>query len=117
MKRIRICSASEIPGQGMKCYDTATGSKVLVVNSGDQFHAFQGLCPHQDVCLDEGFFDGSTLTCHQHLWQWNIETGEAVGLAEAPLEKFAIEQEDGELYVVPSSANSISDASPTPPGI
>lgn len=104
MKRIRICSASEIPGQGMKCYDTASGTKILVVNNGDQFHAFQGLCPHQDVCLDEGFFDGSTLTCHQHLWQWDVRTGEALGLAEAPLERYEIEHIDGEIFVLQSSA-------------
>lgn len=104
MKRIRICSASEIPGQGMKCYDTALGAKVLVVNNGDQFHAFQGLCPHQDVCLDEGFFDGTTLTCHQHLWQWDVRTGEALGLAEAPLERYEIEHVDGDIFVLQSSA-------------
>lgn len=109
MKRIHICKASDVPVNGMRGYDTAEGVGVLIARSGDAFHGYQRLCPHQDVCLDEGFFDGSTLTCHQHLWQWNIETGEAVGLAEAPLEKFAIEQEDGELYVVQSSALQVCE--------
>lgn len=104
MKRIRICSASEIPANGMKTYDTSIGIKVLVANAGDAYYAYQGICPHQDVCLGEGFFDGSTLTCHQHLWQWDITTGEAVGLAEAPLERYEIEQENGEIYVLQSSA-------------
>ncbi len=104
MKRIRICNESEIPGPGMKCYDTEGGVKVLVANSGEAFHAYQGLCPHQDVCLDEGFFDGSTLTCHQHLWQWDIQTGAALGLAEAPLERFEIERIGGEIFVLQSSA-------------
>ena len=109
MNKIRICKASDVPPAGMKCYDTDEGRKVLILNSGECYHAYQGLCPHQDVCLDEGFFDGSTLTCHQHLWQWNIQTGEAVGLAEAPLEKYAIEQQDGELFVVQSSALQASE--------
>ena len=100
MKRIRICSAADIPPNGMKAYDAETGSKVLVVHAGDTFYAYHGLCPHQEVCLDEGFFDGSTLTCHQHLWQWDITTGEAVGLAEAPLERYELEQRDGEIFVL-----------------
>ena len=109
MKRTRICSASEIPPNGMKSYDTAIGVKVLIVNAGDAFYAYQGLCPHQDVCLDEGFFDGSTLTCHQHLWQWDITTGDAVGLAEAPLERYDVEHENGELFVLQSSAIKVSE--------
>ena len=99
MSKIRICKASDVPAAGMKCYDTAEGRKVLILNSGESFHAYQGLCPHQDVCLDEGFFDGSTLTCHQHLWQWDVKTGEPLGLAEAPLERSEVAQEDGQLEV------------------
>ena len=109
MKRIRICSASEVPAEGMMGFDTEAGVKVLVVHAGDEFYAYQRLCPHQDVCLDEGFFDGSVLTCHQHLWQWDIKTGEAVGLAEAPLERFELEQQDGDLFVVEGSALRASE--------
>ncbi|WP_298236389.1 cyclic nucleotide-binding domain-containing protein [uncultured Azohydromonas sp.] len=104
MSRIRLCKAGDVPPQGMKCYDGSDGQKVLVLRSVDGFRAFQGLCPHQDVCLDEGFFDGRTLTCHQHLWQWDASTGEAMGLAEAPLERYALEQVDDELFLVRGSA-------------
>ncbi len=111
MKRIPVCKASDIPLNGMKSYDTSLGVKVLIANSGDTFYGYQGLCPHQDVCLDEGFFDGATLTCHQHLWQWDITTGAAVGLAEAPLERFEIEHEGGEIFVLQSSALKVSELS------
>lgn len=104
MKKIRLCSASDIAPASMKGYDTDDGVKVLVVNAGDGFHAYQGLCPHQDVCLDEGFFDGSTLTCHQHLWQWDARTGEAMGLAEAPLQRYDVEDQDGEIFLIQGSA-------------
>ena len=109
MKRIHICSASEIPANGMKSYDTPLGVKVLIANTGDAFFAYQGLCPHQDVCLDEGFFDGATLTCHQHLWQWDITTGAAVGLAEAPLERYELAREGDEIFVLQSSALKVSE--------
>lgn len=117
MQKQRICSTSDIPDNGMKSYDVE-GRKILVVNAGQRFHAYQGLCPHQDVCLDEGYFDGQLLTCHQHLWQWDIRTGDAVGLAEMPLEKYDVEVAGGDVFVVQSSAlravdmlKDVSDAS------
>jgi toluene monooxygenase system ferredoxin subunit len=103
MGRTLVGKTSEIPENGMKGYDVA-GRRVLIAQSGDRYYAYQGLCPHQDVCLDEGFYDGSVLTCHQHLWQWNIATGEPVGLAEAPLERYQVEVDNGDLYVVEASA-------------
>jgi toluene monooxygenase system ferredoxin subunit len=109
MKRIPICRASDIPTNGMKSIDAPTGLKVLIAHSGDTYYAYQGLCPHQDVCLGEGFFDGTTLTCHQHLWQWDITTGEPVGLAEAPLERYELEHRDGQIFVLQSSALKVSE--------
>jgi len=89
----------------MKEYDTEGGLKVLIANAGDTYYAYQGLCPHQEVCLAEGYYDGAVLTCHQHLWQWDITTGKEVGtLAEVPLEKYEVQVEDGEIFVVQSSA-------------
>jgi toluene monooxygenase system ferredoxin subunit len=87
----------------MKGYELA-GKRVLIAQAGDSYYAYQGLCPHQDVCLDEGFYDGAVLTCHQHLWQWDIVTGEAMGLAEAPLERYDVAVSGGEIFVVQATA-------------
>ena len=76
MNKIHVCKSSDIPSNGMKTYDVAGGLKVLIANAGESYYAYQGICPHQEVCLGEGFYDGSVLTCHQHLWQWDITTGE-----------------------------------------
>ena len=104
MSKIHLCKAADVPAGGMKCFEGPEGRKVLILKSGDDFHAYQGLCPHQDVCLDEGFFDGSVLTCHQHLWQWDAKTGEAMGLAEAPLERYDLAHDEGQLFLVEASA-------------
>jgi toluene monooxygenase system ferredoxin subunit len=104
MSKLRICNSADIPANGMKAYDTEDGLKILVANAGDCYYAYQAICPHQEVCLDEGFYDGAVLTCHQHLWQWDITTGKAVGLAEAPLESYEVKVENGEIFVFQSSA-------------
>jgi len=80
------------------------GLKLLVANAGDAYFAYQAMCPHQEVALCEGLYDGAVLTCHQHLWQWDIRTGAAIGLAEAPLESFPVQVEGDSIYVVAQSA-------------
>ncbi len=80
------------------------GLALLVVNSGDDYFAYQALCPHQDAPLCEGLYDGTVLTCHQHLWQWDIRTGAPMGLAEEALESFPVQVEGDSIYVVAQSA-------------
>jgi toluene monooxygenase system ferredoxin subunit len=101
MSRTFICNASDIPDNGMKGYEVA-GKRVLIAKSGDRFYAYQGLCPHQSALLDEGIFDGSVLTCHQHMWQWNIATGDPVGLAEIPIRRYDVEVDNTAIYLIES---------------
>ncbi len=89
--------------------ETEDGVKLLVANAGDEYFAYQAMCPHQEVPLCEGLYDGVVLTCHQHLWQWDIRTGAAMGLAEAPLESFPVRVEGDSLYVVAQSALSVAE--------
>ena len=104
MTKIRVCKPDDVPENGMKAYDVENGLKILVARAGDDYHAYPAICPHQEVCLDEGFYDGAILTCHQHLWQWDIKTGDPIGLAEERLEAYEVKVEDGELYVLQASA-------------
>ncbi|PWU23642.1 MAG: ferredoxin [Candidatus Rokuibacteriota bacterium] len=96
---MRLCRAAECPRNGVKAFETADGLQVLVANAGDEYFGYQALCPHMEVALEEGFYDGSVLTCHQHLWQWDVRTGAPLGLAEAPLAQFDLVVEGGVLYV------------------
>lgn len=109
MSKQFVCRIQEVPSNGMKAFDVDGGRRVLVVNAGDRYYACQGICPHQDVALEEGLFDGHVLTCHQHLWQWKVDTGEPVGLAEAPLECYRVHVEEGSLYVVPQSTLELTE--------
>ena len=104
MPRQFVCRHEDVPANGMIQCDTEGGFKLLVANAGDDYFAYQAMCPHQDVPLCEGLYDGAVLTCHQHLWQWDIRTGAAVGLAETALEKFHVEVEGDSIYVVAQSA-------------
>ena len=94
-----ICQVADVPENGLKECETGDGLKLVVANAGGEFYGFQATCPHQEVPLCEGLFDGATLTCHMHLWQWDVRTGEARGIAEAPLQLFPLASEGDALYL------------------
>jgi toluene monooxygenase system ferredoxin subunit len=95
-----VCRIEECPREGLKAFDVEGGPRILVATAGEAFHGYQASCPHMEVALEEGFFDGAVITCHQHLWQWDVRTGAPLGEAEAPLERYELVAEDGALYVV-----------------
>jgi toluene monooxygenase system ferredoxin subunit len=109
MAKKLICRKGDVPANGLKECETEGGGKLLVANSGEEYFAVQALCPHQDVPLCEGLYDGSVLTCHQHLWQWDIRSGAPMGLAELPLERYDVTIEGDEIYIGSQDALSAGE--------
>jgi toluene monooxygenase system ferredoxin subunit len=109
MGKTFVCSRGDVPENGMIECAVEGGLKLLVANAGGDYFAVQATCPHQDVALCDGLYDGSVLTCHQHLWQWDIRTGAAIGLAEAPLECFPVQVDGDSIYVIAQSALSAAE--------
>jgi len=90
--------AADVPANGMKEF-SVDGVSVLVVHTGGAFAAFQALCPHEAIPLEQGLHDGSTLTCMEHMWQFDIETGAPRGDALEGLRRYRLKEERGELYI------------------
>ncbi|HEY1729484.1 MAG TPA: Rieske 2Fe-2S domain-containing protein [Candidatus Baltobacteraceae bacterium] len=95
----RVSGAENLAPGKMQQLATEGGNDVLILNGAGTFYACQAICPHMDTPLEEGMFDGETLTCHQHLWQWDIATGDPKGLSESPLECLRVKNEDGAVMV------------------
>lgn len=116
MSKRFVCRIEDCPRDGLKAFAVEGGPTVLVATSGDEVYGFQAMCPHMDVALEEGFYDGAVITCHQHLWQWDVRTGAPLGQAEAPLQHYELRQEDGALYMIAPGAlgqtELFSDLSP-----
>jgi nitrite reductase/ring-hydroxylating ferredoxin subunit/(2Fe-2S) ferredoxin len=94
----RVCRSDEVPANGMKQFSVG-GVDVLVVHGGDGFLAYQALCPHETVPLEQGIHDGCVLTCLEHMWQFDLRTGTPMGDAQVGLKGFTLKDERGELYV------------------
>jgi toluene monooxygenase system ferredoxin subunit len=99
MAKRMICRVADVPENTLKECEAEGGLKLVVANAGGEFIGFQAMCPHQDVPLCEGLFDGATLTCHMHLWQWDVRTGAPLGVAEAPLQRYPLAREGDSLYL------------------
>ena len=99
MAKRMVCRVADVPENGLKECEAEGGLKLVVANAGGEFIGVQAICPHQEVPLCEGMFDGATLTCHMHLWQWDVRSGAPLGIAEAPLQRYPLVREGDALYL------------------
>jgi toluene monooxygenase system ferredoxin subunit len=103
-----VCRRDDVPEGGMKECRVESGPRVLIVNSGNEFFAWQADCPHEAIPLEQGIHDGSVLTCLEHLWQFNLRTGAPLGDAETGLAGFRLKEENGALHVWIDDATTTS---------
>jgi len=94
----RVGPSADVPASGMKEFSVG-GVNVLIVHTGDAYVAFQPLCPHEAIPLEQGIHDGSALTCLEHMWQFDIRTGAPLGEALEGLRSYPLREERGELYI------------------
>ena len=79
---------------------TVDGEDVLLINVGGQVRAYANTCPHQAGPLDEGDFDGETLICARHLWEFDAGTGCGINPDNARLTVFGCKVgDDGMIWV------------------
>jgi toluene monooxygenase system ferredoxin subunit len=99
MAKIFLCKVADVESDTLKELTLGNGDKVCVMNSGGTYYACQPYCPHEGIPLCEGCIDGTTLTCLEHLWQWDVRSGEPMGLAERPLAMLDLERDGEAVYL------------------
>ena len=100
MRRIDLLGVDEVQDGTMQMAWVDGTDQVLVVNTGGQIRAMQGICSHEYFELDKGFLTGGTLTCALHLSRFDLETGEALDPpAELPLEVYPVVLENGRVII------------------
>ena len=93
-----VCDAKDFEGEDfLECQ--SGDLQILLVRTSDGLVACPAMCPHMEEPLVHGIVDGNVLTCPKHLWQWNLPSGDPVGLAEKPLQVAPVRLESGKYLV------------------
>lgn len=70
--------------------------EILFVRDGNEIHAFQNKCPHQNKPLNHCKVVDSHVVCPFHQYAFSCENGRGQGLV---LEKYAFKIEEGKVLV------------------
>jgi toluene monooxygenase system ferredoxin subunit len=96
---VDVCGVDELWDGEMDAFDVGD-HEVLVVRLGGEFHAYDGICPHQSVSLVDGeLTEEGVLICKAHQWQFDATCGKGVNPANECLKRFPIEIRDGRVLV------------------
>ena len=102
----KVCSTGDL-GQGDMAAFFIDGGEVLVVrDTQGRLHALDGVCPHEDFPLVQGDFDGTVITCLNHLWCFDASTGRGINPPSCRLAKYAVKVEGDDVYVDPDGEPS-----------
>ncbi len=78
------------------------GEQLIILHRpGGVIRAFQGMCPHQEILLADGHidFDGGTITCPAHEWQFSMETGKGINPSGCRLFRYDVKLEGDDVFV------------------
>ena len=111
VRRIDLLGVDEVPEGTMKMAWVDGTDQVLVVNTGGELSAVQGVCSHEYFELDKGFLTAGTLTCALHLSRFDLSNGEPLDPpAEEPLAVYPVVVEDGRILIeVPDGPLEINE--------
>ena len=95
-RRVDLLGVDEVAEGTMKMAWVDGTDQVIVVHTGGEIRAFQGICTHEYFELDKGFLTGrlspaGTLTCALHLSRFDLADGEPLDPpAELPLAVYPV---------------------------
>ena len=95
----KACAADELWEGDMVEVELDGHVVVLVWPTGGEIHAYQGICPHQDIPLAEGRFDGRVLMCRAHQWTFDAATGAGINPGNCRLARYPVKVEGDDICV------------------
>jgi nitrite reductase/ring-hydroxylating ferredoxin subunit len=96
---VPLIESDELWDGEMEAYDIGD-QEVLLVKIDGEFHAYDGICPHQSVSLVEGTLENKVLTCRAHEWQFDAATGAGINPSDACLRRHDVRvTDDGRVEV------------------
>ena len=96
---IDVLSAAELPpGQNVPVF-LDDGTEIALYNVGGEVHCTDNMCTHAGGPLGDGYFEGATVTCPWHGWQFCVRTGQCLDVPGDRLNRYAVLVEGGRILV------------------
>jgi toluene monooxygenase system ferredoxin subunit len=95
----KVCTLDDLWEGEMESFEVDGQEILLVCAEGGDIKAFQGICPHQDIPLIEGSFDGKKLICKAHLWQFDACTGKGINPDDCALAEYPVRIDGDDVLV------------------
>lgn len=95
----KACSLDDVWEGEMVEVDVGDHAVLLVCFDGGEVRAFQGTCPHQDIPLAEGKFDGRVLMCRAHQWTFDARTGKGINPGDCRLAEYPVKLDGDDVLV------------------
>ncbi len=95
----KACSLDDLWEGDMTEVEVDGHEILLVWPEGGEVRAYQGVCPHQDIPLCEGNFDGRVLMCRAHQWTFDANTGEGINPGDCRLARYPVKIADDCVHV------------------
>ena len=94
-----LCLQRQLVEGEMATFEVRGVDVIVLWPHGGRPKAFQGTCPHQDLPLKDGYFNGEILTCPAHEWVFDGCTGQGLSPTGCALREFATRNVEGMLEV------------------
>ncbi len=95
-----VCRKDAVAEGGMGLFQVGKKSVLLVWPQGGQLKAYRGRCPHADMPLAEGCFDGQRVVCTIHQWGYDAGSGKCVSHAHpSALHPYPLQVEGEDILV------------------
>lgn len=86
----KVCTLDDLWEGDMQSFDVDGHEVLLVWPERGEIKAYQGVCPHQDIPLVEGKFDGKLLVCRAHQWQFDGCSGRGINPDDCALAVYPV---------------------------
>ena len=95
---VRIASKTDLaPGA---CREYVAGGRIVALfNVDGNYHALDGICPHQGGPLGKGSLCGAIVTCPWHGFQFDVTSGQHQASKSLVHPTFPVKVENGDVLV------------------
>jgi len=99
MKNFHAGRISALDEDGYFTAKLPDGKDVLILRCSGILYAVQRRCPHEGAPLERGTVWNKMIRCGQHAFTFNLETGEGLNCPGYSIERYAVIEQDGEIFL------------------